>query len=725
MMEAPGPAIMAASHGPELYSFEHCMESPFIYRFDGFTLDAATRRLRRGEEELPLEPKSFRLLEFLIENRDRVLGKEEIFRVVWRETSVTDNALTRAIAQIRKTLEDDPRQPRFIETLPTVGYRFIGKLSTEEPPPSAKPMPRKLPQILVWAAIALTVLAATGLAGWRFWPRPSVRVVSTPVPLTTYRGNEEAPSFSPDGSQVAFQWDGEKQSKFDIYVKALGPDAVPLQLTSDPLPDKMPSWSPDGSTIAFLRIMAPGEGELILIPALGGPERRLARIPMSDDPVWQSTGDAPAWSPNGRWLIVPELVKQHTFLFRVSVETGDQEQITEPGLELDDNSPAISPDGKTLLFNRRPTFYAYGTLYTVRLDENAKPVEVPKPIASHGISVSGAAWMANGREVVAVTPSGLYRVPVEGGGEAQPVPGTGRETRDVAVSRQGNRLAYAVVHGDANIWRIDLSARKLKPERLIASTFRDVSPRYSPDGRRIAFQSTRGEGRSQVWLGDAEARQVQQLTFVKQGLAGAPHWSPDGRTLEFDSNVTGSYQVYTMDAGGGRMNQLTSGKFDNFGASWSRDGRTLYFTSNRTGRAEVWKMPAAGGTTVQVVTHNGAEFGIESEDGKTLYFTRILRADSGSIWRMPIAGGPEEQLADSLYRVNYAVAKRGIYYMTHADESGNCMLKLYDFATGTTSTVLPMGHPEFGLDVSPDGRYLVYAQLDDPASDLMLVENFR
>jgi eukaryotic-like serine/threonine-protein kinase len=113
------------------------MERPLIYCFDGFTLDVAARQVRRDDEVLLLEPKSFRLLQFLIENRDRVLGKEEIFREVWNETSVTDNALTRAIAQIRKALEDDPWQPRFIETLPTVGYRFIGKLITEEPPPSA------------------------------------------------------------------------------------------------------------------------------------------------------------------------------------------------------------------------------------------------------------------------------------------------------------------------------------------------------------------------------------------------------------------------------------------------------------------------------------------------------------------------------------------------------------------------------------------------------------
>jgi len=717
-------ALEPASQGAELYSFVRRMESHFIYRFDGITLDTATRRLRRGDQELLLEPKAFRLLEFLIENRDRVLGKEEIFRVVWSETNVTDNALARAIAQIRKALEDDPRQPRFVETLPAVGYRFIGKLTAEEPPAAAKTTLGKSPRIPVWAAIALAMLAAAGLTAWRFRTRPSVPAVSTPVPLTTYRGNEEAPSFSPDGSQVAFEWDGERGDNFDIYVKAIGPDAVPLRLTTDPLPDRMPSWSPDGSTIAFFRIMAPGQGELILIPALGGPERRLARVPIWDDPVWQSSGGVPAWSANGKWLIVPEVVKQRTALFRVSVETGEQEQITEPDLEIDDRYPAISPDGRTLLFDRRPTFYSNGTLYTVRLDENAKLVDVLKAIDSQGLPILGLAWMANGRVVVVATRSGLYRIPVEGGGKAQPVPGTGSETQGVAVSRQGDRLAYAAVHGDSNIWRIDLSARELKPERLIASTFRDVAPRYSVDGSRIAFESMRGGARNQVWVGDAEARQARQLTFVKHGLAASPRWSPDGRTLAMDSNVTGNYQIYTMDAEGGKMNPLTSGKFDNFGASWSRDGRWLYFTSIRSGRTEVWKMPAGGGTAVQV-THNGGEFGVESEDGKTLYFTRILRADSGSIWRMPLAGGPEEQLADSLYRSNYAVAKRGVYYMTHADASGNSTLKLYDFATGATSTVLQMGHPEFGLDVSPDGRYLVYAQLDDPASGLMLIENFR
>jgi DNA-binding winged helix-turn-helix (wHTH) protein len=256
------------------------MAAPQIYRFDDFTLEPAAMRLSRGGEELALEPKSFRLLQFLIEHRDRVLGKEEIFRVVWQETAVSDNALTRAIAQIRKALDDDPKHPRYIDTVPTVGYRFIGVLTAAEPPP-VTPFARKSSKTPVWVAIAAAVVVAAGLGAWRLWPKTPGSPMLFPIPLTTYRGSEDMPSFSPDGTQIAFQWNGEKQDNMDIYVKALGPDATPLRLTTEPAPDKAPAWSPDGSTIAFQRIIAPGKADLMLIPALGGPERKLAEFSVS------------------------------------------------------------------------------------------------------------------------------------------------------------------------------------------------------------------------------------------------------------------------------------------------------------------------------------------------------------------------------------------------------------------------------------------------------------
>jgi Tol biopolymer transport system component len=204
--------------------------------------------------------------------------------------------------------------------------------------------------------------------------------------------------------------------------------------------------------------------------------------------------------------------------------------------------------------------------------------------------------------------------------------------------------------------------------------------------------------------------------------AATPHWSPDGRTLVFDSNESGTGQLYTISPDGGKMTRLASDRFDDFNATWSRDERWMYFTSTRTGREEIWKMPAGGGSPFQV-THDGGVKGIESEDGKTLYFGNDR--SSGSVRKMPVAGGPEQQLTDSLYRDNFAVTKKGIYYMTNPGNLGTSTLRFYSFATGATTIILQMGIPEYGLDVSPDGRYLVYAQLDDPASNLMLVENFH
>src|SRR6516225_7211404 len=105
--------------------------------------------------------------------------------------------------------------------------------------------------------------------------RSSLPTVSmTPVPLTSYPGRELQPSFSPDGNEVAFVWNGEKQDNFDIYRKQIGTDK-PLRLTTDPAKDFSPAWSPDGRSIAFGRLLSPLRSGVFIIPALGGPERKL------------------------------------------------------------------------------------------------------------------------------------------------------------------------------------------------------------------------------------------------------------------------------------------------------------------------------------------------------------------------------------------------------------------------------------------------------------------
>ena len=106
------------------------------FRFEDNILDVNAMRLSRNGQDVALEPRIFHLLEYLIRNRERVLTKDEIFRAIWKDVNVTDNALTRAIAQIRKALNDDPKNPRFIQTVPTVGYRFVAEVSVLEMPPT-------------------------------------------------------------------------------------------------------------------------------------------------------------------------------------------------------------------------------------------------------------------------------------------------------------------------------------------------------------------------------------------------------------------------------------------------------------------------------------------------------------------------------------------------------------------------------------------------------------
>ena len=168
------------------------------------------------------------------------------------------------------------------------------------------------------------------------------------VPLTSYPGREAEPSFSPDGSQVVFTWNGASQANRDVYVKVIGAER-PLRLTFDPALDGSPVWSPDGSQIAFLREKPGGGSEVRLMPPTGGPERRLAEIAASAE---YGLG----WSPDGRRLAAADRSSPGTPLGLVllDTETGRKEPLTSYASSAGrgDAWPIFSPDGRTVAFKR-------------------------------------------------------------------------------------------------------------------------------------------------------------------------------------------------------------------------------------------------------------------------------------------------------------------------------------------------------------------------------------
>jgi Tol biopolymer transport system component len=567
------------------------------------------------------------------------------------------------------------------------------------------------------------VLTAGAIAGWfatRTTAQPPAEA-QRPVPLTSYTGEELGPSFSPDGSQVVFTWNGEKQDNYDLYVKVVGPGA-PLRLTTDLGVDYSAKWSPDGRTIAFGRAHSDGTMAVMLIPALGGPERTLARFKRMRSATMLD------WSPNGKWVVVAgKTGDDATRLHSISIESGEARQLTNPPPSMVDVEPAFAPDGRSIAFARW-TGMNLAEIWVLNVSATLEPQGEPRKLPVEGSFARGPAWTSDGREVLYASGldlrSNIYRIPADGSGPSHLIEAFGDGVEGPSVSNSSHRLAFSRQLRNSNIWRLDLQARTHAPEPIISSTFREASPQYSPDGKRIVFYSNRS-GLNQIWVCDADGTRAAQLTSMTGNITGTPRWSPDGKQISFDSNSGGDWQIYVMDADGGKPKPLTNDKLNNFVTSWSRDGRWVYFGRGSAGDEQIWKIAPQGGTAVQVTRHGGTG-SIESVDGKTMFYTKAIGGNRTSLWRMPVDGGNEIQVVPSLHRYNFAVTATGIYYDTVTLQDKPSSIEYLDFATGKVTTIHTLTKPvDLGLAVSTDGRYLLFAQNDFSGSDLMLVENFR
>jgi Tol biopolymer transport system component/DNA-binding winged helix-turn-helix (wHTH) protein len=741
-----------------------------FYEFGPFRLDPADRLLLRDGRHVPLTPKAFETLLILVENSGRVIDKDELLKKVWPDTFVEEVNLAKNVSYLRKILGGE-EAAQYIETIPKRGYRFVAgvkdvsDVSANSEPESPAEMrltdreeivrndsdsdtePRREPidhEILPlqtklrarqwwWLAVWPAMGLAMGIAIWAMVFRPA-RETSSPllniVPFTSFQGRETQAAFSPDGNQIAFVWDGGRGDNPDIYVKLIGA-GQPLRLTTHPAADSHPVWSPDGRYIAFLRQAAEGSG-FYLIPALGGTERKVADVFPYRDPF---QGNSQYMTPDGKFLAVADKNSQEEPLsiYLVAVDNGEKRKVTTPAAgAAGDSYPAFSPNGKTLAFLRSSS-RATTDLYLLSLEDGA-----PRRLTFDNTSILGLAWTSDGREIVFSSRRGgsiysLWRIPVAGG-TPERLPTIGQNVVSPAISRQGNHLVYTETVDDQNIWRLecDAAGRGGAATSLISSTMGDNGPDYSPDGRKIVFASNRSGGFG-IWVCDSDGANQAQLIDRGPYLTGTPRWSPDGRWIAFDSRSNdagreGNADIYLISAEGGQPRRLTSDPAEDVAPSWSRDGKWIYFGSTRGGAMQIWKVSTDGGQATQVTQQGGFE-GFESMDGKQLYYAKGRLAPG--IWQTPVTGGSETLLLDhnkAGYWRFWAVAPKGIYFAT-ANEPARPTIEFFNFATGKVMNIATLARPlsptDPGLTVAPDGRSLLFAQMDQSGCDLMLVENFR
>ena len=597
-----------------------------------------------------------------------------------------------------------------------------GNALPDDTPPQSHPTRRTM----LIAAVVVVVVGILTIAAGLWLAEPALQHLKS-APITSALGRELEPSLSPEGGRVAYTWDGPGQNNFDIYVKLIGP-GPPLRLTTDPAKDSSPAWSRDGKSIAFLRQMPDGKARVIVIPSLGGPERQVAEVLAWPEPWHVYPGPHLTWSLDGQGLIVShrQTTNEPFALYYLSLDQGQFRKLTDPPTYVSgDTAPAISPDGRSLVF-RRTIGFASGQLYLVAFDDASELRREPRLLTPQGTSAGSPAWSPDGREII--FSDGYYfepnlsRLILPRLGNATPKEESlGTLGSFVTTAATSPRLVYTVFRLDSNIWEIQLDggAPRSTELNLLSSTRIDSGAQFSPDGRRIAFHSQRTGG-AEIWIADRDGKNAFQLTSM--GDAAAPRWSPDGSKIAFLARYKGLEKIYVMRSSGGEPRQVTTGIGRDHIPSWSRDGRFLYFRSSRTGAYQIWKVSAEGGPETQI-TKTGGDLTLEGEDG-TLYYSKGS-GDGWSLWK--ISGGVESQVLESIYPMtNFFVAKSGVYFTPHPNADGSTAVQLYRFASGKVETIAALPKPLwFGLSVSPDERSILYSQVDHEESNLMLVERLR
>ena len=744
-------------------------------RFGSFEVDLYTHELWKFGTRLKLVGQPFEILAVLLSKPGELVTREELRARLWPADTFVDfnHGLNAAVNKLREALNDSADNPRFVETLPRRGYRFIATIEwlpasptaivATVPPVTVSPVPpvailpqvppspslgsqtgmetsskNKWPRFFMGAAVLVTLLLA-GTLLLKTVSGYGARLVARSSPQRTRALkliDASEPALSPDGNSVAFVRRGESPGEAGIFVAPVGSDQL-VQLTSNE-GDCCPVWSPDGRSIAFSNF-ANNEFTIHVVSADGGSAQKRA-AEQSSTPTSaafvvpaatrehkiDTNGVIPQrgeidWSPDGRSLAFSSTKG----LYLLSLQDSSVLCLTEPPPMAQDWGPAFSSDGDKILFVRSRQVGLPDEIWLTPVTGGGATRLLSEP----GRIVSSPQWSYDGRSVIYSSnrsghPS-LWRVSLDAPDSIVQIKEAGSPAWDPVVSHRGYRMAYQRLIRNLSIWQLDLSSsRGERPSILLAATSdtdQGPAPQFSPDGKKLAYMSDRS-GTMEIWVSNRDGSDAFQLTAV--GVAGTPRWSPDSQSIAFDANASNGPKVLTINLRGGAPQLLTPDQFESEVPSWSRDGKWIYFASSRSGDLQVWKAPAGGGTPVQV-THQGGHAALESPDGKTLYYAKNPMADP-EIWQVPVGGGPETPLP--LVRpgtwASWQVVDNGILFVGPS-LGHNAVLSLYDFARQRTTTITVLDRVPFWLGATQDGRTVAFDQPGQEQAQTMLVDNFR
>jgi len=649
----------------------------FVFRFDDVEVREREFSLTKAGKLLAIEPKAFRALLFLLHNPQRLISKEELLNSVWGDAAVTEGSLTRCIWLLRSVLADDIRNPRYIETVATVGYRFVCPVEMSEDvsgEPEATEEPKDMNGVgkkdgsrrwfwgwaLAGGGLFTLCLAAAIWYLRRPLPPPHISAYTQ----ITHDGHDKSPGGT-DGGRIYFaQVSPHAIAQVGIRGGEVThvPVAVPeLQNLDDVSPDgsnflvesladaiksyvlwdvRIPggmryrlgddwdaAFSPDGLFVCY----STQEGDIYLVRNNGTESHKLFSI--------RGHTQGLAWSPDGKFI---RFFKNNQ-LWEISSDGSNLHQLLA-GWHASSSKCCgrYTPDGRFYLFLSQGPVAEGEQIWA--LDERrglfrrppAEPVQLTSGPLHWSVPIPGK----DGKSIFASGRSDrgeLSRLDVQTK-QFQPFLG-GISAQGVTFSKDGHSIAY-VSFPEGILWKADRDGSN--PVQLSDPPIDAFMPRWSPDGTTILFSDI--SSRSEAYVVSSQGGAPRKLLPEGSGVQSDPDWSPDGHKIVFSSSFGGhdpKSEIRIFDFGTRQVTTLPGsvGKTD---PRWSPDGKSIAANSFGLETMNIFDVGTQRWSALQQKI--GITFPEWSRDSQFIYFLDVV--DARGVYRIRVKGGDAERVVD-------------------------------------------------------------------------------